>query len=83
MMILGIDTSCDDTSAGVMLDGKQSSVQCRSLPGSAPSPLRRSRSGTRFAGTLGKINTVVEQALDKAGIARNTLDGSRSPWARV
>ena len=75
MMILGIDTSCDDTSAGVMLDGSRvlssvvhSQVQLHHPYGGVV-PELASREH------LGKINTVVEQALDKAGIARNTLDG--------
>ena len=75
MRILGIDTSCDDTSAGVMLDDRRvlssvvhSQVQLHHPYGGVV-PELASREH------LGKINTVIEQALDKAGIARNALDG--------
>ena len=75
MMILGIDTSCDDTSAGVMMDGSRvlssvvhSQVQLHHPYGGVV-PELASREH------LGKINTVVEQALDKAEITRKALDG--------
>jgi N6-L-threonylcarbamoyladenine synthase len=75
MMILGIDTSCDDTSAGVMMDSSRvlssvvhSQVQLHHPYGGVV-PELASREH------LGKINTVVKQAMDKAGITRKTLDG--------
>ncbi len=75
MMILGIDTSCDDTSAGVMMDGGRvlssvvhSQVQLHHPYGGVV-PELASREH------LGKINTVVQQALDTAGITRKDLDG--------
>jgi len=75
MMILGIDTSCDDTSAGVMMDGSRvlssvvhSQVQLHHPYGGVV-PELASREH------LGKINTVVQQALDTAGITRKDLDG--------
>lgn len=75
MMILGIDTSCDDTSAGVMMDGSRllssvvhSQVQVHHPYGGVV-PELASREH------LGKINTVVDQALDKAGITRKDLGG--------
>jgi N6-L-threonylcarbamoyladenine synthase len=75
MMILGIDTSCDDTSAGVMMDGSRvlSSVVHSQVslhhPYGGVVPELASREH------LGKINTVVDQALDQAGITRKDLDG--------
>jgi N6-L-threonylcarbamoyladenine synthase len=75
MMILGIDTSCDDTSAGVMMDGSKvlssvvhSQVQLHHPYGGVV-PELASREH------LGKINTVVQQALDTAGITRKDLEG--------
>jgi N6-L-threonylcarbamoyladenine synthase len=75
MMILGIDTSCDDTSAGVMMDGSKvlssvvhSQVQLHHPYGGVV-PELASREH------LGKINVVVHQALDQAGITRKALDG--------
>jgi N6-L-threonylcarbamoyladenine synthase len=75
MMILGIDTSCDDTSAGVMMDGSRvlssvvhSQVQLHHPYGGVV-PELASREH------LGKINIAVEQALDKAGTARKALNG--------
>jgi len=75
MMILGIDTSCDDTSAGVMTDGGRvlssvvhSQVQVHHPYGGVV-PELASREH------LGKIATVVDQALDKADITRKDLDG--------
>jgi N6-L-threonylcarbamoyladenine synthase len=75
MMILGIDTSCDDTSAGVMTDGGKvlssvvhSQVQVHHPYGGVV-PELASREH------LGKINTVVGQALSKARINRKDLDG--------
>jgi len=75
MMILGIDTSCDDTSAGVILDGSRvlSSIVHSQVPihhpygGVVPELASREH--------LGKINTVVGQALNKADITRKDLDG--------
>lgn len=75
MMILGIDTSCDDTSAGVVTDGSRvlssvvhSQVQLHHPYGGVV-PELASREH------LGKIETVVGQALDKAHITRKDLDG--------
>jgi len=75
MIILGIDTSCDDTSAGVVTDGRtvlssvvHSQVQVHHPYGGVV-PELASREH------LGKINTVVDQALGKAGITRKDLDG--------
>jgi tRNA N6-adenosine threonylcarbamoyltransferase len=75
MMILGIDTSCDDTSAGVMMDGSRvlssvvhSQVQLHHPYGGVV-PELASREH------LGKIDTVVDQALNKAEITRKDLDG--------
>jgi len=75
MMILGIDTSCDDTSAGVMTDGDRvlssvvhSQVQVHHPYGGVV-PELASREH------LGKIGTVIDQALDKADITRKDLDG--------
>ncbi|MGE5838847.1 MAG: tRNA (adenosine(37)-N6)-threonylcarbamoyltransferase complex transferase subunit TsaD [Deltaproteobacteria bacterium] len=75
MITLGIDTSCDDTSSGVIMDGARvlssvvhSQVQLHHPYGGVV-PELASREH------LGKINTVVEQALDKAGTTRKDLDG--------
>jgi N6-L-threonylcarbamoyladenine synthase len=75
MMILGIDTSCDDTSAGVMMDGSRvlssvvhSQVQLHHPYGGVV-PELASREH------LGKIKTAVDQALDQARITRKDLDG--------
>ena len=75
MMILGIDTSCDDTSAGVVADGTKvlssvvhSQVQVHHPYGGVV-PELASREH------LGKINAVVDQALEKANITRKDLDG--------
>jgi len=83
MMILGIDTSCDDTSAGVMLDGSRvlssvvhSQVQLHHPYGGVV-PELASREH------LGKINTVVEQAWTRPASLETPWTGSRSPWARV
>lgn len=75
MLILGIDTSCDDTSAGVTADGGKvlssvvhSQVQVHHPYGGVV-PELASREH------LGKIGTVVDQALEKAGMNRKDLDG--------
>ena len=75
MRILGIDTSCDDTSAGVISDGSRvlssvvhSQVQVHHPYGGVV-PELASREH------LGKIGLVVDQALDKANITRKDLDG--------
>ncbi len=75
MRILGIDTSCDDTSAGVVSDGIRvlssvvhSQVQVHHPYGGVV-PELASREH------LGKIGAVVDQALDKANITRKDLDG--------
>ena len=75
MVILGIDTSCDDTSAGVMTDDVKilssvvhSQVQLHHPYGGVV-PELASREH------LGKINTVVDQAMEKAGITRKDLHG--------
>jgi N6-L-threonylcarbamoyladenine synthase len=75
MIILGIDTSCDDTSAGVVLNGSRvlssivhSQVQLHHPYGGVV-PELASREH------LGKINIVVEQAINKAEITRKDLDG--------
>jgi N6-L-threonylcarbamoyladenine synthase len=75
MRILGIDTSCDDTSAGVISDGSRvlssvvhSQVQVHHPYGGVV-PELASREH------LGKIGTVVNQALDNANITRKDLDG--------
>jgi N6-L-threonylcarbamoyladenine synthase len=75
MIILGIDTSCDDTSAGVTSDGSRvlssvvhSQVQVHHPYGGVV-PELASREH------LGKISTVVDQALEKANITRKDLDG--------
>ena len=74
MMILGIDTSCDDTSAGVIADGRRvlSSVVHSQIelhhPYGGVVPELASREH------LGKVGSVVAQALDKANINRKDLD---------
>jgi N6-L-threonylcarbamoyladenine synthase len=75
MIILGIDTSCDDTSAGVVVDGK--SVLSNSIhsqvevhqPHGGVVPELASREHTR------NIMPVVEASLSKAGIQLDDLDG--------
>jgi N6-L-threonylcarbamoyladenine synthase len=75
MIILGIDTSCDDTSAGVVIDGKSvlsnvvhSQVEVHHPHGGVV-PELASREHTR------NIMPVVEGALSKAGIQLEDLDG--------
>jgi len=75
MVILGIDTSCDDTSAGVIEDDGRvlssvvhSQVQVHHPYGGVV-PELASREH------LGKICTVVDEALDQAGRTRKDLDG--------
>jgi len=74
MMILGIDTSCDDTSAGVIADGHRvlSSVVHSQIelhhPYGGVVPELASREH------LGKVGSVVAQALDRANITRKDLD---------
>jgi len=75
MIILGIDTSCDDTSAGVVVDGRSvlsnvvhSQVEVHHPYGGVV-PELASREHTR------NIMPVVEASLLKAGIQLNDLDG--------
>ncbi|OQX66272.1 MAG: tRNA (adenosine(37)-N6)-threonylcarbamoyltransferase complex transferase subunit TsaD [Desulfococcus sp. 4484_242] len=75
MITLGIDTSCDDTSAGVVRDGRtvlssvvHSQVQIHHPHGGVV-PELASREHIR------NIMPVVEAALSKAGIQLNRLDG--------
>jgi len=75
MRILGIDTSCDDTSAGVISEGSRvlssvvhSQVQVHHPYGGVV-PELASREH------LGKISTIVNEALDQASITQKDLDG--------
>ncbi|MFO7601655.1 MAG: tRNA (adenosine(37)-N6)-threonylcarbamoyltransferase complex transferase subunit TsaD [Candidatus Desulfacyla sp.] len=75
MIILGIDTSCDDTSAGVVIDGRSvlSSVVHSQVevhhPHGGVVPELASRAHTR------NIMPVVKTSLSKAGIRLEDLDG--------
>lgn len=74
MIILGIDTSCDDTSAGVVLDGSaMSNIVCSQVKTHSPYggvvPELASREH------LENIMTVVEEALSKADLRMQDLDG--------
>jgi N6-L-threonylcarbamoyladenine synthase len=75
MMILGIDTSCDDTSAGVVVDGRSvlsnvvhSQVEIHHPHGGVV-PELASREHIK------NIMPVVETSLSKAGVRMNDLDG--------
>jgi N6-L-threonylcarbamoyladenine synthase len=75
MIILGIDTSCDDTSAGVVVDGRavlsnvvHSQVEVHHPHGGVV-PELASREHTR------NIMPVVKASLSRAGIQLNDLDG--------
>jgi N6-L-threonylcarbamoyladenine synthase len=75
MIILGIDTSCDDTSAGVVVDGRSvlasvvhSQVEVHHPHGGVV-PELASREHTR------NIMHVVEASLSEAGIRLNEVDG--------
>ena len=75
MIILGIDTSCDDTSAGVVVDGRialsnvvHSQVEIHHPHGGVV-PELASREHIR------NIMPVVEESLLKAGIRMSDLDG--------
>ncbi|MFH1082681.1 MAG: tRNA (adenosine(37)-N6)-threonylcarbamoyltransferase complex transferase subunit TsaD [Pseudomonadota bacterium] len=74
-MILGIDTSCDDTSAGVVVDGRSvlsnvvhSQVEIHHPHGGVV-PELASREHIK------NIMPVVETSLSKAGVRMNDLDG--------
>jgi len=75
MIILGIDTSCDDTSAGVVVDGRSAlsnvvhSQVAVHHPHGGVVPELASREHTR------NIMPVVEASLSKAGVGLNDLDG--------
>jgi N6-L-threonylcarbamoyladenine synthase len=75
MIILGIDTSCDDTSAAVLADGRtvlssiiNSQIQLHHVYGGVV-PELASREHIR------NIAPVVDEALSKAGITMDQLDG--------
>ena len=75
MMILGIDTSCDDTSAGIVMDGRSvlsnvvhSQVQIHHPHGGVV-PELASREHIK------NIMPVVEESLSEAGIQLSDLDG--------
>src|SRR4029077_4918757 len=74
MRILGIESSCDDTAAAVLLDGKVSSSIVASQDtvhhkygGGVPHLASRS--------TIRNILPVIESALAGAGVALNEIDG--------
>ncbi len=75
MKVLGIETSCDDTAAGVVEDGTRvlSSVVASQLelhgPFGGVVPELASR------GHMDKIGPVVEAALERAGLSWDGLDG--------
>ena len=75
MIILGIDTSCDDTSAGVVVDGRSAlsnvvhSQVAVHHPHGGVVPELASREHTR------NIMPVVETSLSKADVQLNDLDG--------
>ena len=48
-MILGIETSCDETAAALVTSGRRGALVDRRLPGRAPRALRRCRAGDRLA----------------------------------
>jgi hypothetical protein len=75
MLILGIETSCDDTSAAVVEDGRhvRSNVIRRT---GRPPRVRRRRARARFARAhLDLIGPTVRQALADAGLKFTDLDG--------
>ena len=48
-LVLGIETSCDETAAAVVEDGRRDPLERRVEPGRGPRPLRRGRAGARLA----------------------------------
>ena len=50
MLVLGIESSCDETAAAVLADGN-AAVERRRVPGRHPRPLRRRRARARLAPT--------------------------------
>ncbi|OQY49442.1 MAG: tRNA (adenosine(37)-N6)-threonylcarbamoyltransferase complex transferase subunit TsaD [Desulfobacteraceae bacterium 4572_87] len=75
MIVLGIDTSCDDTSAGIVVDGKQTlanvihSQVAVHNPHGGVVPELASREHVR------NILPVVDEALKQAGLSMGDLDG--------
>ncbi|HNU67799.1 MAG TPA: tRNA (adenosine(37)-N6)-threonylcarbamoyltransferase complex transferase subunit TsaD, partial [Myxococcota bacterium] len=75
MKVLGIESSCDETSAAVVIDGRQvvSNVVWSQIkvhePFGGVVPELASRNHLRY------ITPVVDSALRKAGIAPSDLDG--------
>ncbi|MGZ5483749.1 MAG: tRNA (adenosine(37)-N6)-threonylcarbamoyltransferase complex transferase subunit TsaD, partial [Pyrinomonadaceae bacterium] len=75
MLVLGIETSCDETAAAVIRDGREivSSVIASQI-----------KTHERFGGVvpelasrehLDKIVPIVEEALSRANVTRQQLDG--------
>jgi N6-L-threonylcarbamoyladenine synthase len=75
MLVLGIETSCDETAAAVIRDGREivSSVISSQI-----------KTHERFGGVvpelasrehLDKIVPIVEQALSRAGLTQEQIDG--------
>ena len=82
MIILGIETSCDETSAAVVGDGKllsnTTAVQLFHSDHGGVVPELASRAHQRL------IVPIIEDALRKASIGKNDLDGvAARGWSRT
>ena len=76
-LILGIESSCDETAAAVVADGRADSFECRCLAERHSPQIRRRGAGLASREHLRQIVPVVREAVNRPTLS--FADSMRSP----